>query len=173
MVALNEMEYDLEGYYSLDGQRGAQKGLLTLCGDGKIIGSIWDDNSGGGNHSDKKFLLGIRNLKEHTLSFLKISPGTRARTDLIPIIWHLDLVSEERGIETYQGAWADASYVIGTEEMERLVLGQGIEDQISRAKQLPFELLKESYFNPEQMPRLKLDGERYGQTGGVVLTPRT
>ncbi|MDO8516735.1 MAG: hypothetical protein Q7S33_01295 [Nanoarchaeota archaeon] len=78
-------KYNLEGYYLLNGQRGEQRGNIIQYSDGKVIGDIYDLNSGDINPT-QQLALGFYSADEQVFDFLKIAKFSQS---IYPVMWYL------------------------------------------------------------------------------------
>ena len=164
--------YDLTGHYMKDGQRGSQFGEVALCSDGKLVGSVWDDDSGRGGKNHQKVLLGIRSVVDNTLAFLKLSP----MTDVSPpsLLWYLRADASMEEVpreESYGGIWGVADGLPLISELG-FGLSLGGIPSIEMMSESSVDELRSLYFCPGFLNRGEARSEGSGKTGGLSLRLR-
>jgi hypothetical protein len=96
--------YLLRGFYVLKGREGKQEGGLDCYCDGKVIGSIKDDNKDGEWIQTEKLLIGYMPPDRSTLAFCKLAKDDPLR---VPIFWALWRKNGTSSLSLkFEGGWA-------------------------------------------------------------------
>ena len=156
-------EFDINGYYLLDGRKSKHDGKVSLYPDGKLLGGIYTHNSDGSKYT--RLLVGLYDREASSVQFLKVPfPGQR----LVPVLYSLtsETLSDGRfPIGDYRGFWLDIPIPM---IMPIANAVSGGEVRVTRELiLLPASELRETYFNDELAERIEELGARFRNKGAL------
>jgi len=150
----------------INGMQGEQEGELDFFPDGKLIGKLTDKDD---SLVGEKLVLGVYSDEGKRLNFIKVYPGLRRRSDIMPVMWDLRAPDPKKNL-LYTGHFVflgDDFPIIG--EIGRR-MHQGVE--LGDLTEINPDTLKEIYFNQRILEMAEAFARERNWCGELLLSKR-